>query len=124
MTHRRVAAWANVPPSTPGYFFPSIDDLILAAFRTIMTTMVDDHDALTERIRQEDMDREAAVDAYIDLITRNARKFDHLQYEGYLFANHRPALGRRSTRRSRRPSLRAARRTASRRTTSTGPLRF
>ena len=92
VSHRRVARRADVPLSAPGYFFPSIDELVLAAFRSIMTSMLADHDALSERIRREDMDRERAVDAYIDLITRNARKYDHLQYEAYLFANHRPAL--------------------------------
>lgn len=92
VTHRAVAKRARVASSAPSYFFPSIDDLIVEAFRSIMTTMVAELEALSARIETEDMDREAAVEAYVELALKTAPKYDKVQYEAYLFAARRPAL--------------------------------
>lgn len=99
VTHRAVARRANVALSAPSYFFPSIDDLIVQAFETIMRSMIGELEALSTRIQDEDMDRETAVDAYIQLVRDGAVKYDKLQYEAYLFAANRPQL---------RPSVEAA----------------
>src|SRR6218665_250538 len=55
VTHRAVAKRANLSASAPSFFFPSIDDLIVEAFRSIMKSMFDDLEALSERILREDM---------------------------------------------------------------------
>ncbi|MBS1893636.1 MAG: TetR family transcriptional regulator [Actinobacteria bacterium] len=92
VTHRTVAHRAGVSDSAPSYFFPSIDDLIVEAFRSIMKTMMDDHQALSRRIEEEDMDQAKAVDEYVKLAIGIAPKYDKVQYEAYLFATRRPAL--------------------------------
>jgi DNA-binding transcriptional regulator YbjK len=92
VSHRAVAKRANVADSAPSYFFPSIDDLIVEAFRSIMNLMIRDLLALSTRIEEEDMDRETAVDEYLKLTIENAPKHDKVQFEAYLFATRRPAL--------------------------------
>ncbi|WP_426517560.1 TetR/AcrR family transcriptional regulator [Diaminobutyricibacter sp. McL0618] len=92
VTHRAVAKRANLAASAPSFFFPSIDELIVEAFRSIMQSMFDDLDALGERIIAEDMSREDAVDEYIHLIRDAMPKYDILQFEAYLLARRRPAL--------------------------------
>lgn len=92
VSHRAVAKRAGVAPSAPSYFFPSIDDLVVEAFKSIMATMIGDLEALSAQIRSEDMDRETAVDAYIQLVRNSATKYDKLQFEAYLFASSKPAL--------------------------------
>jgi DNA-binding transcriptional regulator YbjK len=92
VSHRAVAKRAKVRQSAPSYFFPSIDDLIVEAFRSIMKVMIDDLRALSVRIEEEDMDRETAVDEYLKLTIENAPKHDKVQFEAYLFAARRPAL--------------------------------
>ena len=92
VSHRAVAKRAKVADSAPSYFFPSIDDLIVEAFRSIMEAMIDDLEALRIRIEEEDMDRETAVDEYLKLTVEAAPKNDKVQFEAYLFATRRPAL--------------------------------
>ncbi|CAN5322255.1 hypothetical protein BH09ACT12_BH09ACT12_03440 [soil metagenome] len=92
VTHRAVAKRAGVGASAPSYFFPSIEDLVVQAFRSTMRAMIADIDRLTSRMIEEEMTREQAVDAYIDLVTSSAPKYDKLQYEAYLFAARRPSL--------------------------------
>lgn len=92
VSHRAVAKRAKVADSAPSYFFPSIDDLIVEAFRSIMESMIDDLEALRIRIEEEDMDRETAVDEYLKLTIESAPKNDKVQFEAYLFATRRPAL--------------------------------
>jgi TetR/AcrR family transcriptional regulator, regulator of biofilm formation and stress response len=92
VTHRAVAERAGVAHSAPSYFFPSIDELIVEAFRTIMATVMDDLEALSARIEAEDMSREDAVDAFVTLALESAPRIDKVQYEAYMFATRRPAL--------------------------------
>jgi DNA-binding transcriptional regulator YbjK len=92
VSHRAVAKRAKVADSAPSYFFPSIDDLIVEAFRSIMEAMIDDLEALRIRMEEEDMDRATAVDEYLKLTIEAAPKNDKVQFEAYLFATRRPAL--------------------------------
>jgi DNA-binding transcriptional regulator YbjK len=92
VTHRSVAKRAGVAASAPSYFFPTIDALVVEAFRSIMASMIVDHETLSLKIISEDMDRATAVDAYIEMVTTTALKYDKLQFEAYLFAASRPAL--------------------------------
>ncbi len=92
VSHRAVARRAKVGDSAPSYFFPSIDDLIVEAVHSIMAAMFAELDALIERIETEDMDRESAVDAYVQHISETVPKYDKIQFEAYLFAERRPAL--------------------------------
>ena len=92
VTHRAVAARAGVAASAPSYFFPSIDELVAEAFRSVMAGMIGDLEDLSARIVATDMSREDAVDAYIKLVRRSAAKYDKMQFDGYLLAGARPAL--------------------------------
>jgi TetR/AcrR family transcriptional regulator, regulator of biofilm formation and stress response len=92
VTHRAVAERAGVAASAPSHFFPSIDELVVEAFRSVMAGMMGDLEALSVRIVDTDMAREDAVDAYIKLVRRSAAKYDKVQFEGYLFAGARPPL--------------------------------
>jgi len=92
VTHRAVAQRASVRPSAPRYFFPSIDDLIAEAIRSIVATMMEDLEALSARIEAEGMSREDAVDAFVELFVGSAPRYDKVLFEAYLFATRRPAL--------------------------------
>jgi len=92
VTHRAVAQRASVRPSAPSYFFPSIDDLIAEAIRSIVATMMEDLEALSARIETEGMSREDAVDAFVELFVGSAPRYDKVLFEAYLFATRRPAL--------------------------------
>jgi DNA-binding transcriptional regulator YbjK len=92
VTHRAVAQRASVSPSAPSYYFPSIDDLIAEAIRSIVATMMEDLEALSARIEAEEMSREDAVDAFVALIFESAPRYDKALFEAYLFATRRPAL--------------------------------
>jgi DNA-binding transcriptional regulator YbjK len=92
VTHRAVAEGAGVRPSAPSYFFPSIDDLIVEAFGSIMTAMVADLEELSAQIEHEDMTREQAVDAYIAHAIKASARYDKLQFEAYIFSDQKPAL--------------------------------
>jgi DNA-binding transcriptional regulator YbjK len=92
VSHRAVARRAGVALSAPSYFFPSIDDLIVEAFRSIVATMMEGLEALSARIEAEDMSREDAVDAYVRLALATAPRYDKVQYEAYMVAARRPAL--------------------------------
>ncbi len=92
VTHRAVAKRAGVAASAPSYFFPTIDALVVEAFRSIMATMFVELETLSLRIVSEDMDRDAAVDAFVEMVATQAPKYDKLQFEAYLFAASRPAL--------------------------------
>jgi DNA-binding transcriptional regulator YbjK len=92
VTHRAVAQRAGVAASAPSYFFPSIDDLIVEAFRSIVATMLERLEALSARIEAEDMSREDAVDAFVEFAIEMAPRYDKVQYEAYMFATRRPAL--------------------------------
>jgi DNA-binding transcriptional regulator YbjK len=92
VTHRAVAQRASVRPSAPSYFFPSIDDLIAEAIRSIVARMMEDLEALSARIEAEGMSREDAVDAFVELVLESAPRYDKALFEGYLFATRRPAL--------------------------------
>jgi DNA-binding transcriptional regulator YbjK len=92
VSHRAVAKRAKVADSAPSYFFPSIDDLIVEAFRSIVTTMIGDLEALSARIEAEEMDQDSAVGEFVKLAIETAPKYDKVQYEAYLFAARRPTL--------------------------------
>ncbi|MBS1893630.1 MAG: TetR family transcriptional regulator [Actinobacteria bacterium] len=92
VSHRSVARRAKVAGSAPNYFFPSIDDLIVEAFRSIMKAMFDALEDLRRRIEEEDMDQPTAIEEFVRLATETAPKYDKVQYEAYLFAVRRPAL--------------------------------
>jgi DNA-binding transcriptional regulator YbjK len=92
VTHRAVAQRAAVSPSAPSYFFPSIDELIAEAIRSIVAAMMEDLEALSARIEAERMRREDAVDAFVELFLESAPRYDKVLFEAYLFATRRPAL--------------------------------
>ncbi|MGH2940999.1 MAG: TetR/AcrR family transcriptional regulator [Solirubrobacterales bacterium] len=92
VTHRAVADRAGVRLSAPSYFFPSIDDLIVEAFRSIVANFMEGLETLSTRIEAEDMSREAAVDAFVSLALKTAPRYDAVQFEAYMSASRRPVL--------------------------------
>jgi TetR/AcrR family transcriptional regulator, regulator of biofilm formation and stress response len=92
VSHRAVARRARVATSAPSYFFPSIDDLVIQAFRSIMERMISDLEVLSARIKSENMDRATAVDAFVKLALESAPRYEKVQFEAYMFAARRPAL--------------------------------
>lgn len=92
VTAREVAKRAGVGDSAPSYFFATIDDLIVEAFRSTIGAMVEGLAELEREVRDQVLDRESAIDAYISLVSEGSIARDRLQYEAYLFADQWPAL--------------------------------
>ena len=91
VTHRAVAARANVPPSTAGYFFASIDDLTAEALRVYTAQSTAEFDAIFQQAERE-APRSAA-----HLIEAIARHRDDpqvalAQIAMYLEASRNPAM--------------------------------
>lgn len=84
VTQRAVAAEAGVPPTAVLYYFPTVDDLLVAALLDVNDRWVAAVDALPG-------DREAALDGLAALVAGSA---EHAlaEYELCLLAARRPAL--------------------------------
>lgn len=84
VTQRAVAAEAGVPPTAVLYYFPTVDDLLVAALLDVNDRWVAAVDALPD-------DREGALDGLAALVAGSA---EHAlaEYELCLLAARRPAL--------------------------------
>ncbi|MBW0088176.1 TetR family transcriptional regulator [Pseudonocardia sp. KRD-184] len=84
VTQRAVAAEAGVPPTAVLYYFPTVDDLLVAALLDVNDRWVAAVDALPA-------DREGALDGLAALVAGSA---EHAlaEYELCLLAARRPAL--------------------------------
>jgi DNA-binding transcriptional regulator YbjK len=86
VTQRAVAAEAAVAPSAVLYYFPTVDDLLVAA-------LVDVNDRWVTALGELPADRSAALDALAVLImSTSAGDAGLAEYELYLLAARRPEL--------------------------------
>lgn len=86
VTQRAVAAEAGVAPSAVLYYFPTVDDLLVAA-------LVDVNDRWVGALRDLPADRAAALDALAELVSGTPTGDGGLaEYELYLLAARRPEL--------------------------------
>ena len=91
LSHRAAARRAGVPDSAPSYYFESIDELTLEAFRTATRSFI----ARIERLHVgiEDSTPEQVIAAYVAGAAAGARA-TRLQFEAYLYALDHPEIRR------------------------------
>lgn len=92
VTHRAVAAVADVPVASTTYFFDSLESMIGEA---VMYAMENEFARLQEfrgRLTAEGVPAAAAIDGFIELIQDAAPDATIAQFEMYLFASRHPAL--------------------------------
>jgi DNA-binding transcriptional regulator YbjK len=86
VTQRAVAAEAGVAPSAVLYYFPTVDDLLVAA-------LVDVNDRWVAALGELPADRPAALDALAALVVGSPTGDEGLaEFELYLLAARRPEL--------------------------------
>lgn len=84
VTQRGVAAEAGVAPSAVLYYFPTVDDLLVAA-------LVDVNDRWVGALEDLPADRDAALDGLVELVLRSP-EHGLAEYELCLLAARRPQL--------------------------------
>jgi len=92
VTHRSVAARAEVPSSTPSYFFTSIDELIGAAITTIAEQVVTAVDELITAATAGVVDEDEFADQLVELMSDARPQLVRVQFEAYLASERRPDL--------------------------------
>jgi DNA-binding transcriptional regulator YbjK len=91
LSHRAAARRAGVPDSAPSYYFDSIDDLALEAFRAAIRGFIARIEALKAGI--EDATPEQVIAAYAAGAGAEMRA-TRLQFEAYLYAIDHPEVQR------------------------------
>src|ERR1700742_2623355 len=66
LSHRAAARRAGVPDSAPSYYFDSIEELTLEAFRAAIRSFVERIETLTEEIERASLTPEEAIHAYVE----------------------------------------------------------
>ena len=89
LSHRAAARRAGVPDSAPSYYFESIDELTLEAFRAAIRRFIDRIERLREGI--EDKTPEEVIAAYVAGAAAEVQG-TRLQFEAYLYALDHPAV--------------------------------
>lgn len=87
VTHRAIAAAADVPLSTTSYFFASLDELIGAAVTRIADGIRESAEALVV-----DASLDEHVDRLVDVVTAPPGRQLRVQFEAYLGSTRRPDL--------------------------------
>ncbi len=93
LSHRAAARRAGVPDSAPSYYFDSIEELTVEAFRTAIHGFIARIEALTAAVGETAMTPEAVIRAYAAGAPAEARA-TRLQFIAYLYATSHPALKR------------------------------
>jgi TetR/AcrR family transcriptional regulator, regulator of biofilm formation and stress response len=91
LTHRRVAAVAQVPLGSTTYYFKTLDDLLEAGLKRAIEENTEDLSRWAARIS----DRRSLIDATTELITRRTtteRDRTVVHYELYVASLRRPGL--------------------------------
>lgn len=95
VTHRAIAAAANVPLSTTSYFFSSLDELIGAAVTRIADGILRAAESLVadaSSLRSADASIDDYVDRLVDVVTAPPGRQLLVQFEAYLSTTRRPDL--------------------------------
>jgi TetR/AcrR family transcriptional regulator, regulator of biofilm formation and stress response len=93
LSHRAAARRAGVPDSAPSYYFESIEELTVEAFRAAIRAFVERIDGLTAAARQTAMTPEEAIRAYVAGAAGQTRE-TRMQFVAYLYATSHPAVRR------------------------------
>jgi DNA-binding transcriptional regulator YbjK len=93
LSHRAAARRAGVPDSAPSYYFESIEELTLEAFRAAIAHFVGRVEELTAAVEQTAMSPEEVIKAYVAGAPAAARE-TRLQFEAYLYATRHPEVRR------------------------------
>ena len=92
LTHRAVAAVAEVPLGSTTYYFSSLDDLLEAAILEVMEMAAGEHAAWDERLERKGGDMTAAITELLVSATGPSRDSTIVEYELYIAAMKRPPL--------------------------------
>ena len=93
LSHRAAARRAGVPDSAPSYYFESIEELTVEAFRAAIRAFVERIDELTAAVRETAMTPEETIRAYVAGAAGQARQ-TKMQLAAYLQATSHPAVRR------------------------------
>ena len=93
LSHRATARRAGVPDSAPSYYFESIEELTVEAFRTAIRGFIARIEALTAAVEETAMTPEEVIRAYAAGSAAETRA-TRLQFIAYLYATSHPALQR------------------------------
>jgi DNA-binding transcriptional regulator YbjK len=93
LSHRAAARRAGVPDSAPSYYFESIEELTVEAFRAAIRSFIERIEELTATVRLTAMSPEDAIKAYVAGAPAGARA-TRLQFEAYLYAAKHPEVQR------------------------------
>ena len=92
VTHRAVAARAGVPPATPGYYFSSVDDILVAALTRAGLRYEQAVEDAAARVRSGSGVVPELVAAVREWDVRPGDAAMAAEYELYLLAARRPEL--------------------------------
>jgi DNA-binding transcriptional regulator YbjK len=92
LTHRAVAARAGLPPSTPSYFFATLNDLVVAALQRSSTRQTGELDAVTAALLEDGLRPEDAVDRLVSLLVAEPAAQVVAHFEAYLEVSRRDGL--------------------------------
>ncbi|TQK29906.1 TetR/AcrR family transcriptional regulator [Arthrobacter sp. SLBN-53] len=92
VTHRSIAARAELPVSTTSYFFGSLDELIGAAVQHIAEDVVSSIEGLTDDLASTDLDLADFADRLLDILSNVRARQVVVQFESYLATSRRPEL--------------------------------
>jgi TetR/AcrR family transcriptional regulator, regulator of biofilm formation and stress response len=92
VTHRAVSARAELPPSSAGYYFTTVDDLINAALRHYTRQRMQELTELFDEAVNGAVDQSDIGERIATALVRGATRHSLCQYEVYLEAARNPAL--------------------------------
>ena len=92
VTHRAVAARAELPLATTSYFFASIDDLLVEAMRRVADNAIADLEATAAQVAAEPREPREAMDEFVAVLLAEPEAATVAQFETYLEAARRPEL--------------------------------
>jgi TetR/AcrR family transcriptional regulator, regulator of biofilm formation and stress response len=93
LSHRAAARRAGVPDSAPSYYFESIEELTVEAFRAAIRSFLERIETLRATVEETAISPEDAIKAYVEGAP-GAQRETRLQFEAYLYASKHPEVRR------------------------------
>ncbi|GAA2815647.1 TetR/AcrR family transcriptional regulator [Saccharopolyspora taberi] len=91
VSHRNIAREAGVPAASIGYYFDSIDDLLVATLLDGVEALVADMDRMTREVTSNERWPAVVAESLAEMLDAK-RERTIAEYELYLLAARRPAL--------------------------------
>ena len=91
VSHRSAARRAGVPDSAPSYYFDSIEELTLEAFRAVVRGFVERVERLTAAVEESSLSPEEVIDLYVEG-AQGEQRATRLQFAAYLYATEHPEM--------------------------------